>query len=120
MASERDAGEQDCAAEGYYDDDEDDLEAFSDAEPGCEDGVLGFSDPLNGEVKPRILLMGLRRRSPPSRRWFSIRCRPTRPCSWRAPTRSAERTCPAAPSSASRSGTSPARSTSSTPPSTTR
>ncbi|XP_044023315.1 ras-related GTP-binding protein D isoform X4 [Siniperca chuatsi] len=45
---------------GYYDD-EDDLEAFSDAEVGCGDGVLGFSDSLNGEVKPRILLMGLRR-----------------------------------------------------------
>ncbi|XP_019120688.1 ras-related GTP-binding protein D isoform X3 [Larimichthys crocea] len=49
--------EEDTAL-GYYDD-EDDLEAFSDAELGCEDGV--FSDSLNGEVKPRILLMGLRR-----------------------------------------------------------
>ncbi|XP_067335820.1 ras-related GTP-binding protein D isoform X2 [Channa argus] len=45
---------------GYYDDEED-LEAFSDADLRSEDGVLGFSDSLNGEVKPRILLMGLRR-----------------------------------------------------------
>ncbi|XP_078133695.1 ras-related GTP-binding protein D isoform X3 [Sander vitreus] len=52
--------EEEDTALGYYDD-EDDLEAFSDAELGCEDGVLGFSDSLNGEVKPRILLMGLRR-----------------------------------------------------------
>ncbi|XP_031695512.1 ras-related GTP-binding protein D-like [Anarrhichthys ocellatus] len=52
--------EEDSAAARYYDD-EDDLKAFSDAELGCEDGVLGFSDSLNGEVKPRILLMGLRR-----------------------------------------------------------
>ncbi|KAM8737659.1 ras-related GTP-binding protein D isoform 2-T2 [Acanthopagrus schlegelii] len=52
--------EEEDTALGYYDD-EDDLEAFSDAGLGCEDGVLGFSDSLNGEVKPRILLMGLRR-----------------------------------------------------------
>ncbi|KAM7376752.1 hypothetical protein PAMP_006460 [Pampus punctatissimus] len=52
--------EEEDTALGYFDD-EDDLEAFSDAELGCEDGVLGFSDSLNGEVKPRILLMGLRR-----------------------------------------------------------
>ncbi|XP_018527316.1 ras-related GTP-binding protein D [Lates calcarifer] len=64
MTSERvsavSAKEEEDAALGYYDD-EDDLEAFSDGELGCEDGVLGFSDSLNGEVKPRILLMGLRR-----------------------------------------------------------
>nr|XP_020455032.1 ras-related GTP-binding protein D-like isoform X4 [Monopterus albus] len=46
------------AALGYYDN-EDDLEAFSNTELCSEDG--GFSDYLNGEVKPRILLMGLRR-----------------------------------------------------------
>ncbi|XP_039993041.1 ras-related GTP-binding protein D isoform X2 [Xiphias gladius] len=51
--------EEDTAL-GYFDD-EDDLEPFSDGELGCEDGVLSFSDSLNGEVKPRILLMGLRR-----------------------------------------------------------
>ncbi|XP_053769762.1 ras-related GTP-binding protein D isoform X3 [Desmodus rotundus] len=35
----------------------------SDAEPdsGAEEGVLDFSDPFSTEVKPRILLMGLRR-----------------------------------------------------------
>eukprot|EP00069_Balaena_mysticetus_P010255 bmy_20453T0 len=35
----------------------------SDAEPdsGTEEGVLDFSDPFSTEVKPRILLMGLRR-----------------------------------------------------------
>nr|XP_040056285.1 ras-related GTP-binding protein D isoform X4 [Gasterosteus aculeatus aculeatus] len=43
-------GDEDSAAAGYYDD-----------APGGEDGVLGFSDSLNGEVKPRILLMGMRR-----------------------------------------------------------
>ncbi|KAG2467683.1 RRAGD protein, partial [Polypterus senegalus] len=44
-------------------DDDDDLDAFTDgdADSSCEDGVLGFSDPFSAEVKPRILLMGLRR-----------------------------------------------------------
>ncbi|XP_054862220.1 ras-related GTP-binding protein D isoform X2 [Amphiprion ocellaris] len=51
--------EEDDTALAYYDDD--DLEAFSVAGLGCEDGVPGFSDSLNGDVKPRILLMGLRR-----------------------------------------------------------
>ncbi|XP_068195250.1 ras-related GTP-binding protein D isoform X2 [Antennarius striatus] len=41
--------------------DDDDLEAFSDTEADYEDGVLGVSDLLKGDVKPRILLMGLRR-----------------------------------------------------------
>uniref|UniRef100_A0A674NGH7 Ras-related GTP-binding protein n=1 Tax=Takifugu rubripes TaxID=31033 RepID=A0A674NGH7_TAKRU len=54
------AEDEDSPALAYWDE-EDDLEAFSDAELGCEDGGLGFSDSLNPEVKPRILLMGLRR-----------------------------------------------------------
>lgn len=58
--------------------------------------------------------------SPPSRRWCSTRCPRTRPCSWRAPTRSAEKTSPTAPSSASRSGISPDRSISLIQPSITR
>ncbi|KAM9514752.1 ras-related GTP-binding protein D-like [Salvelinus alpinus] len=47
---------------GYYDVD-DDFDTFTDGnlDCSCEDGG-GFSDPLSGEVKPRILLMGLRRR----------------------------------------------------------
>ncbi|XP_005750173.1 ras-related GTP-binding protein D isoform X2 [Pundamilia nyererei] len=52
-------GEEDEALE--YDDDEYDLEAFSDADLSCEDRAPGFSDSVNGVVKPRILLMGLRR-----------------------------------------------------------
>ncbi|XP_028294649.1 ras-related GTP-binding protein D isoform X2 [Gouania willdenowi] len=40
---------------------EDELQALSETEGECEDGVLQFSDSLTGEVKPRILLMGLRR-----------------------------------------------------------
>ncbi|XP_047677605.1 ras-related GTP-binding protein D isoform X4 [Tachysurus fulvidraco] len=51
---------------GYYDDDDDedddDLDTFTDdGVCGCDDGVLGFQDPFCSEVKPRILLMGLRR-----------------------------------------------------------
>ncbi|CAB1331202.1 unnamed protein product [Coregonus sp. 'balchen'] len=56
-----DGEDDDTLAIGYYDDD-DDLDTFTDGnlDCSCEDGG-GFSDPLSGEVKPRILLMGLRR-----------------------------------------------------------
>ncbi|TSV68154.1 Ras-related GTP-binding protein D [Bagarius yarrelli] len=51
---------------GHYDDDEDEdddyLETLTeDGVCGCDEGVLGFRDPFCSEVKPRILLMGLRR-----------------------------------------------------------
>ncbi|XP_063040000.1 ras-related GTP-binding protein D [Engraulis encrasicolus] len=54
--------EDEDLALAYYDDD-DDFDTFTDGDVdcSCEDGVLGFSDPFSSEVKPRILLMGLRR-----------------------------------------------------------
>ncbi|XP_062325743.1 ras-related GTP-binding protein D [Osmerus eperlanus] len=58
---EEDDGDGEALATGYYDDD-DDFDTFTDGDLdcSCEDGVFS-EDPLSGEVKPRILLMGLRR-----------------------------------------------------------
>lgn len=53
-------------------------------------------------------------------RWFSTKCPPMRPCSWRAPTRSTRTTSPAAHLSTSRSGISRVKWISLTPPSTMR
>ncbi|XP_071998063.1 ras-related GTP-binding protein D isoform X2 [Engystomops pustulosus] len=41
--------------------DYDDGDPFMEGEFGCEEEVLDFTDPFSTEVKPRILLMGLRR-----------------------------------------------------------
>lgn len=55
------AGEDDSDTGLDYYDDEDDIEGFAEAQLSGEDGELCFNDALTGEVKPRILLMGLRR-----------------------------------------------------------
>uniref|UniRef100_A0A3B3T8U7 Ras-related GTP-binding protein n=1 Tax=Paramormyrops kingsleyae TaxID=1676925 RepID=A0A3B3T8U7_9TELE len=57
--SEEEDGDEEAMA--YYDDDDLDAFADEDLDCSCEEGVLGLSDPFGGEVKPRILLMGLRR-----------------------------------------------------------
>ncbi|KAI7804684.1 ras-related GTP-binding protein D [Triplophysa rosa] len=55
-------GKIDALPFDYYEDD-DGFDTFTDGDGdcGCDEGVLGCSDPFSSEVKPRILLMGLRR-----------------------------------------------------------
>uniref|UniRef100_A0A8C5CTP0 Ras-related GTP-binding protein n=1 Tax=Gadus morhua TaxID=8049 RepID=A0A8C5CTP0_GADMO len=62
-AEEKEDDNEDMAMGCYDDDDDDDFSALTEGNPewGSEDGVLGFNEGLSGEVKPRVLLMGLRR-----------------------------------------------------------